>query len=253
MPEPASYPHGTPSWVDLATSDFEVSASFFSKLFGWEVLDLGPDSGGYALFTKDGKNVAGIGPANTDSAPASWTTYISVDDCDEIAASATEAGGSLTVEPMDVSDVGRMTIFSDDQGAVLAAWEAGTHKSADLTNETGAFCWNELQTRDIERSKAFYESVFGWGSETSELEGMTYTEWKLGSATVGGMLELPARMSGSTTPFWLVYFGVDDTDATVKKAAELGAKLFVDPTDIEAGRFAVLGAPLGAGFGIISL
>jgi predicted enzyme related to lactoylglutathione lyase len=52
--------------------------------------------------------------------------------------------------------------------------------------------------------------------------------------------------------YWLVYFAVGDTDATVAKARERGGNVMVEPTDIPTvGRFAVLTDPQGAAFGVI--
>ena len=52
---------------------------------------------------------------------------------------------------------------------------------------------------------------------------------------------------------WGVYFAVADTDATVAKAQELGASVFMGPTDIEPGRFAVLADNVGAVFNVLQL
>jgi hypothetical protein len=229
------------------------SHAFYSAIFEWEVNDLGPDSGGYAMFTKRGKRVAGVGPVTAEGQVAAWTTYVNVDDSDATLEAVKSAGGTPIVEPMDIMDVGRMTIFTDPAGAVIATWQPKSHKGAALANESGAFCWHELQTRDTEGAKAFYGKVFGWGADTSEMGGMKYTEWKRGDESVGGMMEMPEEIPAGTPAFWLVYFGVDDTDASVEKAAELGATVLAGPTDIPAGRFAVIADPTGAGFGIIRL
>ena len=45
---------------------------------------------------------------------------------------------------------------------------------------------------------------------------------------------------------WLVYFAVEDTDATVAQAKERGGSVMVEPIDIPAGRFAILTDPHGA-------
>ena len=253
MPEFDSYAPGTPSWVDLSTPNKEISKNFYSPLFGWEVTEQGPEAGGYAMFTKSGKNVAGLTPTRTDGEPAAWTTYVTVDDADATIEAVKKAGGDALVEPMDILDVGRMTLFTDSTGAAIAAWQPRLHKGADLANESGAFCWNELQTRDIEAAKVFYRDVFGWGAEMSELDDMRYTEWKRGEASIGGMMDMPEQMPPEVPAFWLVYFGVDDTDASVAQTRELGGFVFVEPMDIPAGRFAVLGDPNGAQFGIIRL
>ena len=60
MPERTSYEPGTPSWVDLGTSDLDASRAFYGELFGWTADEPGPveETGGYTMFRKDGKLVA---------------------------------------------------------------------------------------------------------------------------------------------------------------------------------------------------
>src|SRR5579863_2756100 len=123
MPEFDSYPAGTPSWVDLATPDMKKSQSFYSAIFGWEVKDLGPETGGYAMFTKNAKQVAGVGPVLAEGQSSAWTTYVCVEDSDSTLASVKRAGGNAILKPMDILDVGRMTVFADPAGAVIATWQ----------------------------------------------------------------------------------------------------------------------------------
>jgi predicted enzyme related to lactoylglutathione lyase len=54
-------------------------------------------------------------------------------------------------------------------------------------------------------------------------------------------------------PHWLVYFTVEDTDATLQKAQELGGRVLFGPMDIPQGRFAVLSDAQGAPFGVIRM
>ena len=68
----------------------------------------------------------------------------------------------------------------------MATWQPRFHKGADLANEAGAFCWNELHTRDQRRPKPSTVTVFGWGAETSEMADMKYTEWKRGDCSSEG-------------------------------------------------------------------
>ena len=50
------------------------------------------------------------------------------------------------------------------------------------------------------------------------------------------------------------YFQVADTDATAKKAKELGGNTIVPPTDIpNVGRFSVVRDPQGAVFAVIKM
>jgi len=252
MAEFSSYDPGTPCWVDLASTDIERSKAFYTGLFGWEAEEGGPDTGGYVMFRKDGKNVAGAMEIMMEGQPPAWMTYIAVADADDTVDRARKAGATVFVEPMDVTDVGRMAVFADPTGAAIGLWQPRAHIGADLANEPGSFCWNELQTRDTGAAKAFYAEVFGWGEHTMAGE-MTYTEWRLGDKTIGGMMDMPKEVPPEMPAYWLVYFAVADCDASTAKATELGGAALVPPTDIEPGRFSVLMDPTGATFALIRM
>jgi predicted enzyme related to lactoylglutathione lyase len=165
------------------------------------------------------------------------------------------AGGTVIAEPMDVMDLGRMAIFADPTGAVFGIWQPGTFIGAGLVNEPGALSWNELNTRDPEAAKAFYDAVFGWGFEDNDMGEMgTYTTLKLGDDMVGGMLDMGGRGVPEQVPaHWQVYFAVEDTNATVEQAKGAGGSVMVEPMEVPAGRFAILTDPFGASFAVITL
>src|ERR1700744_4883212 len=121
MPEMTRYEDGVPSWVDLGSPGPKMALAFYSALFGWEGQDMGEEAGHYTIVSKAGKQVAAISPAQ-DPGPPRWTTYINVDDIDAIAKKAESAGGTVIVAPMDVMSAGRMAIFADTTGAMIAAW-----------------------------------------------------------------------------------------------------------------------------------
>ena len=185
MPEFTSYPAGTPSWVDHAAKDVAASNSFYSGLFGWEAEDQGEEMGHYTIFRKGGKTVAGNMTVMMEGQPSAWVSYVSVDDADATADLAKKAGAAVFVEPMDVSDIGRMAVFADPTGAAIGIWQPKTFKGAELANEPGSFAWNELNTRDLPAAKAFYTEVFGWKANDMDMGGMSYTEWKLGDKASG--------------------------------------------------------------------
>ena len=161
MPEFDSYAPGTPSWVDLSTPNKEVSKSFYSALFGWEVTEQGPEAGGYAMFTKSGKNVAGLTPTRSDDQPAAWTTYVTVDDADATIEAVKKAGGTPLVDPMDILDVGRMTLFVDSTGAAIAAWQPRLHKGAELANSPGPSVGTSFRLGTPRRQKFFTATSSG--------------------------------------------------------------------------------------------
>lgn len=251
MPEFTEYAPGTPSWVDLGSPDIDAAKAFYGRLFGWDALDAGPDSGGYHMFQMQGKMVAGLGPAQ-DPGPPRWTTYVTVADADTIAAAVKGAGGSVLLEPMDVLDVGRMAVFADPTGAPFSVWQPLAHHGAELANEPGALCWTELNTRDPETAAAFYGAVFGWKAETSE-GPMQYTELKVDGKSIAGMMDMTGRVPDEVPAHWLVYFAVADCDAAVATTKQSGGQVFMEPMDLPIGRFAVLGDPQGAAFAVIAM
>jgi predicted enzyme related to lactoylglutathione lyase len=246
MPEMTEHEHGAPSWVDIGTTDLEAGLAFYSELLGWESQDMGEEAGHYTIVSKGGKMVAALSPSE-DPGPPRWTTYINVDDLDEVAAKVEPAGGGVVVAPMDVMDAGRMAIFTDATGAFIATWQPGNHLGAGVVGEPGTMSWNELSTSDLEKSKAFYSDVFGWEWGGAE----EYAEAKLGERVVAGVMPRRPDMPEEVPDHWLVYFGSADVDADAERAGGLGAQVLVEPTDIPGtGRFAVFLDPQGAAFAL---
>ncbi len=252
MPE---YAPGTPSWVELSSPDTDAAARFYGELMGWSATEPGSaETGGYRMFQQDGKNVAGLMGHMGEGQPTAWATYVSVDDAEETAAKAKAAGGTVVVEPMDVMDIGRMALFADPTGAVCGVWQPKTFTGADLVNEPGSLCWNEVLTRDADANKVFYPAVFGWVAGRPSFEGApeTYTVWELDGKPVGGMMQMtdpyfPAELP----PHWGVCFAVADCDGTVAKARALGATVTNEPMDMPIGRFAGLVDLQGASFTVM--
>lgn len=257
MSERTSYAAGTPSWVELSgTPDIEASEAFYRAVFGWEVPEQenSEQLGGYRRAKLNGRDVAGVSPQMEDGQPTVWTTYVSVDDAEATIAKVGEAGGEVIVAPLDVMGMGTMAVFTDSTGAVCGVWQPGTFAGAELVNEPGAFAWNELGTRDVPAAKAFYGAVFGWGVEEHDMGEMgTYNEWKRGEDSLGGMMDVTGRLPDEVPAHWLVYFAVENTDATLETVTASGGNVTFGPIDIPAGRFAVVTDPHGAAFAVIQM
>ncbi|HVD39804.1 MAG TPA: VOC family protein [Solirubrobacterales bacterium] len=256
MSERTNYVPGTPCWVDLATPDIEAAERFYGELFGWEIPEL-PDSaemGGYRRAKLDGRDVAGVMPLMQEGQPPAWSTYVSVDDAEAIGRAVQENGGTMIAEPMEVSNYGRLALFTDPEGAFFGIWEPADFAGAELVNEPGAFSWNELGTRDPSAAKAFYAAIFGWGFRDNDMGEMgTYIEWLNGEDSIGGMLDIRGRLPDEIPAHWLVYFVVEDTDATIETVKSASGNVPFGPVDIPAGRFAVAADPWGAAFAVIQL
>jgi uncharacterized protein len=246
---------GTPCWVDLGTPDLEDATRFYTALFGWTAhVSPEPEAGGYTLFRKGDSTVAGAGPLFTEGQPPAWSTYIATEDADATAQRVEAAGGRVLMAPFDVMDQGRMGVFLDQSGAPFSVWQAMAMPGADLFNETGSLSWNELTTRDPDGSKVFYNRVFGWESDDQDMGPVTYTIFRLGDRQIAGMMPMVGdAWPADLPPHWMVYFAIDDTDATAGRAGDLGGVVSVPPNDIPQGRFAVLNDPQGAVFTVMAL
>jgi predicted enzyme related to lactoylglutathione lyase len=106
-------------WDELGTSDVDAAQRFYEEVFGWTTSDMGPDYGGYRIFNRGDTGVAGLMTLPDSSIPPHWQPYVAVDDPDATAKKATELGGSVLMEPMDVPEVGRIAVLRDPQGATF--------------------------------------------------------------------------------------------------------------------------------------
>jgi predicted enzyme related to lactoylglutathione lyase len=256
MPDMTRYEPGSFCWPELATTDPEAAKRFYGELFGWKANDMPMgDGSAYTMLELRGQQAGALYPmqqAQRDSGvPPNWMPYVSVANADETARRAKELGGTVLMEPFDVFDFGRMAALQDPTGATFSIWQPKTHIGARVYGEPGAFCWNELDTKNTGKALDFYTKLFGWKANPSK----EYTEFTAPGASypMGGMMEIPEDW-GKVPPNWLTYFAVDDADGAVAKAQKLGGKTIVPPTDIpNTGRFAILQDPQGATFAVIKL
>jgi predicted enzyme related to lactoylglutathione lyase len=113
---------GSLCWADLSTPDPEAAAKFYTALFGYT---LTPGDSGYLHIQNGETMIGGIQPLahRNPNAPPHWLSYIQVNDCAASTEKAKTLGASIYVGPMDVQNVGIMTVLADPQGAVLALFQ----------------------------------------------------------------------------------------------------------------------------------
>ena len=253
MPERTSHKPGTISWTDLATSDQDGAKAFYGGLLGWDYDDQPAGEGViYSMAKLGGRSAAAISGQQPDEAaqgiPPHWNVYVTVDDVDAVSGKVGEAGGNVLAGPFDVLDVGRMSVIADSAGAVLCLWQARTSIGAEVVNEPGALAWADTATTDPEAAQAFYSSVLGWRFEQMSEEPPYWVIFN-GERSNGGMTKPPEGVPAT----WYPYFAVEDVDAAIAKARELGGNPFLGPVDVpNGGRFALIQDPQGAAFAVLS-
>jgi predicted enzyme related to lactoylglutathione lyase len=117
------------------------------------------------------------------------------------------------------------------------------------TPPVGAPCWVDLTTSDTERSRAFYNQLFGWAAEEPNEEfGGYFNFTKDGVRLAGGMAKQPGSDMADT---WSVYLASDDARKTLEAAAGGGGQIHLQAMDVaDLGTMAFVADPGGAGVGV---
>ncbi|MFN2465229.1 MAG: VOC family protein [Candidatus Dormibacteria bacterium] len=252
---PTTFAPGTPSWVDISSTDVPKSRQFYTQLFGWKDNELGPEAGGYVMFELDGAVVAALGGTQGDGQPSAWMVYFATQDADETVRRVEAAGGKVIAPVFDVLEAGRMGVFADPTGAFFSVWQAGTTIGVGKLGQANTFGWCELNIRGVDGVADFYAQVFGWNAHTTEASegGPRYTEWQLDGKSFGGAIDMAdTGMPEGVPPHWLVYFISSDISATAARVRELGGNVMMEPTDYPGGQFAVVTDNVGAAFGLMT-
>lgn len=160
---PRTYPQGVPSWIEARQPDPDAAQAFYGALFGWDFEERLPPGapGSYRIASVGGREVGAV--ASSDD-PASWTTYVAVDDADAVAARVVELGGSAGA-PEDAGPdgaAGRSVDCVDPRGAAFGLWQARARLGAQHINAPGGWVFSDLRSTEPERAFSFYERLFGW-------------------------------------------------------------------------------------------
>ena len=248
-----SYAPGLFCWVDGNMTDVEAAQAFYSGLFGWEADEMMP--GMYWFERLGGAAVCGFGAMMDEQraagVPPHWMSYVAVEDAAATVARAGELGGSVRLGPLHIEGSGHMALLADPQGATFGIWQADPFAGAEVVNVPGGFSWNDLQTTvDPAEAARFYGDLFGWSFEEEPSAPGGYLSIVNGGWGNGGIMRSPQE---GAPPFWNVYFGVEDLDASLERVGTLGGQVLVGATPVyETGRFAVCIDPQGAVFSLFA-
>ena len=113
---------------------------------------------------------------------------------------------------------------------------------------SGAPCWTDLWTSDVEGSRKFYSDVFGWEAQEPSPEFGGYFMFTRDGVPVAGAMGAMGEMPA--TDAWTIYLTTDDITKTIAAAEAEGAEIvnpamavadlgiqavFVDPTGAHLG------------------
>lgn len=110
----------------------------------------------------------------------------------------------------------------------------------------GSFCWQQLNTTDIDPAEAFYTKLFGWEAKREDMgQWGPFAVFKHAGQEIASLMQMP--VGAGSQSHWLSYVWVEDIDQDFARMQALGGKAIVPPTAIASvGRFAVFADPGGA-------
>lgn len=254
MPKRDEAPLGAPCWVDLFSADPTRAKQFYGQLFGWTAEDTPEEYGGYVNFSKDGVLVAGcMRNDGTAGTPDRWSIYLATDSAEGTVNTALASGGHAVVPAMEVMHLGSMAMVADVGGAAIGIWQPGAHKGFGVLAEPGTPAWFELHTPAYDASVRFYQDVFKWDTSVDgDAPDFRYTTLGEGADALAGIMDNSAWVPEGTPGEWSVYFAVDNADATLAQATELGGAVLEPAVDTPYGRLARAADPTGATFKLMS-
>ncbi|MFB6888033.1 VOC family protein [Kitasatospora sp. NPDC056327] len=255
----AVLPEGTPCWADAMFGDPEGAKAFYGQVLGWTFGESSTEYGNYTQAYSDGKAVAAIvppmpGQSEDEPVGSAWCLYLASPDAATTAEKIRGHGGEVLMGPMAVGEFGSMVIAKDPAGVVFGVWQAGTHEGFEKQAAPGAYTWAEIVTRDGAAADGFFPAVFPYAVQRMVAEQADYKIFNVDEQPVLGRMQAgPDDLPPRAPNYVSVYFAVEDCDAAVARVTELGGKLHFGPMDSPFGRFAAVGDPQGAAFGVIDL
>jgi predicted enzyme related to lactoylglutathione lyase len=247
-------------WHDLNTKDLDGAKQFYGEVFHWK-FD-GSANGPYLHITAGDQMIGGMRQMDANEpTPPSWLGYVGTDDVAATVAKISAAGGKVYMPTKTMENVGTFAVTADPTGGVFAPWKSA--RPGEDTEPPGppglhTFAWDELVTTDPAAASAFYAKVFDWVPQAVDMGGgMTYTLLNRPGVNTprgepvaaGGVLKSPPGVPYS---FWLPYVAIENTDSLCERAARLGAKVMVPPTDIpNVGRIACWSDPQQASIAVL--
>lgn len=128
--EPGTFPGagvfnapGSLGWVELLTRAPEQAVAFYTTVFGWSV----DPAQRYPQWGVEGADFGGMTTMDDKfphEVPSHWLPYFAAEDVDAAAATATQAQGTVLMEPTSIPDGPRIAVLRDPQGAMFGVYAA---------------------------------------------------------------------------------------------------------------------------------
>jgi predicted enzyme related to lactoylglutathione lyase len=233
-------------WFSLLSEDVEAAATFYSELFGWEIVP-GPTGGLMAL--RNGRPFAGLNRIEDRIPEASeslWLAAIAVDNVAVSVDAAQRLNATVHQNVTKLEGWGTYAVIQDPQGAPLML--VMPERPLGGRQGYGGWRWAELWTHDTGAAAAFYRQVIGYEVENVAVDNDIYTAFGSAGQRNAGLVEL---QRADIAPRWAPYVGVTDLRGILVRVWQEGGQVLREPAEIDfaaagANRVALIVDPSGA-------
>ena len=127
-----------------------------------------------------------------------------------------------------------------------------------MTKNIGQVLWTDLTVANAVDCRDFYHEVIGWSSEGVSMGDYEDFSMKatgprpdpMGDGSVVAGVCHAKGDNGDMPAQWIIYVGVEDLDASIAKAKQLGGKHVSKIRSYGKDRFSVIADPAGAVIGL---
>jgi len=221
---------------------------FFRDLFGWRI-DADNPMGYGVIAHSDNHSTGGIGIGGgiiggMEPADGGVTFYVEVDDIEATLQQAEKLGGSRLYGPEQIPGGPLFGHLKDPEGHWIGLFQKGYATPADIAPDAPRVgtpvVHFEVIGVDYPTLDTFYSALFGWKADANNPVGygVIAREDNLtadGIGVGGGMMALPPEMRGDSNGHVTFYAEVDDVEATLQKAEQLGGKRLNGPHTVPGG------------------
>ena len=224
MSERTSYKPGTPCWIDLGTPDQDAAGEFYGGLFGWslEEDENAEQTGGYRAAMLRDKTIGGVMKLMEEGQPPAWSSYIA---------------SRTPMRPLPRQGGRRQRGLRADGRARLRPH--GVHRRPDRRRHRHLAARPQHRRRPRQRARrAELERAqhprperprpstapSSAGPSKTKTRGAAPTRRSSSMAKGSAASSTwPSGVPSEVPAHWLVYFAVEDTDATIERPRRAAA------------------------------
>lgn len=211
---------------EITSRDGEKSKGFYQSLFNWKISDVGP----MMKISSADAGIKGHILKWPNERPSHLALYIRVENISDCLKKVVNLGGKVILLEMAVPSGGSIAKFMDLDGNIVAIFQNDEQEERNIeenikVNQIGFF---EIASREGERSKEFYETIFNWKITDVGHEMNISRE----DAGIKGHI---LNWSHEEPTFLTIYVKVENISEYLEKVKNLGGSVLIPETEIRNG------------------